>query len=249
MDTINKAKAQENKMGMFDNLVVESTEEIKVEEDSLGGGGFAKVDHTGFYGMTIVKAYAGVSTGGAFSVTIDMKSDEGAFFNMTEYITSGTAKGCKNYYIDKDGNKKYLPGYNKIKALDALLGNDRAYPATEKKQLMIWDYDMKKELPVEKEAITGWFGKKIGVLITKKLEDKYNDETNSREVYEVQHFLDAESGKTRNEKTAGLSGFKQKWLDANPIDKVIDKRDKSKGSSTNNGSNAGGESSEPNPFG
>jgi len=151
-------------MGMFDNLEVET--DIEVQEDKVGGG-FAKIDHTGFYGMTIEKAYAGVSTGGAFSVTIHMKSKEGAFFTATEYITSGTAKGCKNYYLDKDGNKQYLPGYNKIKALDSLLGGSDAYPKTEKKNLMIWDRDAGKELPTEKEAITSWFGKEIGTLIMK----------------------------------------------------------------------------------
>ena len=221
-------------MGMFDNLEVETG--IEVSEDKVGGGGFAKVDHTGYYGMEIQKAYAGVSSGGAFSVTIEMKSDEGAFFTVTEYITSGTSKGCKNYYLDKEGNKQYLPGYNKIKALDSLLGNVRDYPATEKKNLMLWDYDLKQELPTEKEAITSWFGKKIGVLISKILEDKqvkggdnkYYPSADIREIYDIQHFVDYVSGKTRNEITAGTSGFKDKWIASNPDDKVIDKRKLSK---------------------
>jgi len=93
---------------------------------------------------------------------------------------------------------------------------------------MIWDRDAKQELPTEKEAITSWFGKKIGLLITKIVEDKYNEEHKSRDVYDVQHILDYETGQTRNEKTSGKTGFKDKWLEANPIDKVIDKRDKSK---------------------
>ena len=236
-------------MGMFDNLEVEK--DITVEtEDKIGGGGFAKVDHTGFYDMEIVKAYAGVSQpsdwskGGAYNVTIEMKSSEGAFFTLTEYITSGTEKGCKNYYI-KDGVKNYLPGYSKIKALDSLLGNDRDYPATEKKNLMIWDYDQSKELPVEKEAITSWFGKRVGVLITKKLEDKFSNKTESVAKYEVQHFLDPVTGQTRNEKTAGVSGFKDKWLVANPADKVIDKRKESK----NSGGGSDTSTPDDSPFG
>ena len=218
-------------MGMFDNLEVETG--IEVSEDRVGGGGFAKVDHTGYYGMEIQKAYAGVSSGGAFSVTIEMKSDEGAFFTVTEYITSGTAKGCKNYYMDKDGNKQYLPGYSKIKALDALLtGSNKDYPSTDKKNIMLWDRDAGKELPTEKEVITSWFGKDINVLVMKILEDKYNNTSVTREVYEVQHFLDSVTNQTRNEKTAGIYGFADKWVAANPEDKVIDKRKDSKGSST-----------------
>lgn len=237
-------------MGMFDNL--EKNEgAIAPQEDKIGG--FAKVDHTGRYKFTIEKAYAGVSSGGAFSVTVHFKTKEGAFFTMTEYITSGTKKGCKNYYLDKDGNKQYLPGYNKIKALDSLLGNDRDYPATEKKSLMIWDRDASKEMPTEKEAITSWFGKEVDGLVMKILEDKqvndgagkYVPTTESRELYEVQHFLDPVTGATRNEKTLGKTGFVDKWLLANPKDKVMDKRKMSKGST---GSGSTPEDTDDNPF-
>lgn len=221
-------------MGMFDNLEVETG--IEKPEDKIGGGIFAKVDHTGYYGMTIEKAYAGVSEGGAFSVTVHCKSDDGAFFTFTEYITSGTAKGCKNYYLDKDGKKQYLPGYNKIKALDSLLGGSTPYPKTEKKNLMIWDRDAGKELPMEKEAITSWFGKKVGLLIVKILEDKYNDETNFREVYDVQHVLEYNTGRTRNEITLGTSGFKDEWLKVNTPEKVVDKRKQSKDTPVTNNS-------------
>lgn len=27
------------------------------------------------------------------------------------WMTSGTAKGCKNYYEDRNGTKQYLPGF------------------------------------------------------------------------------------------------------------------------------------------
>lgn len=242
-------------MGMFDNLEVET--DIEVQEDKVGGGGFAKVDHTGYYGFTIEKAYAGQSPikengdGGAYFVTIKMKSDEGAFFDVTEYITSGNKKGCKNYYFDKENNKQYLPGYNKIKALDSLLGGSDAYPKTEKKQIMLWDRDAEKELPVEKEVITGWFGKKVGGLVMKILEDKYRNPSETVEKYEMQHFLEYDTGRTRNEITLGTSGFKDKWLTANPEDKVYDKREVSKGSGS---AGAGGSNSttaddgQPNPF-
>jgi len=226
-------------MGMFDSLDIEN--DIEEAKDTVGG--FSKVDHTGFYKMKIEKAYAGMSSGGAFSVTIHMKSDKGALFTITEYITSGTAKGCKNYYLDKSGKKQYLPGYNKIKALDSLLtGSTAPYPTTEKKNLMIWDRDASKELPVEKEAVTAWFGKEIGVLVMKSMEDKYNDEATSVDKYEVQHFLDGTTNQTRNEKTLGESGFKDKWVVANPEDKVIDKRKQSKNPSANEATDMEGNS-------
>jgi len=235
MVMINKKKKEIN-MGMFDNLDVE-TDVVENTEDKVGGGGFTRVDHTGFYGMTIEKAFAGQSPmkengdGGAYFVTIKMKSDDGAFFDITEYITGGTKKGCKNYYLDKDGNKQYLPGYNKIKALDSMLGGTDIYPKTEKKTIELWDRDASKELPIEKEVITGWFGKKIGVLVMKILEDKWDNKTVTATKFEVQHYLDGATGLTRNEKTAGTSGFKDKWLAKNTVDTVYDKRKQSKNSS------------------
>ena len=155
-------------MGMFDDLGVEAG--IEEAKDTVGG--FAKIDKTGYYPMTIEKAYAGQSTGGAYSVTVHLKSDAGARLTVTEYITSGTAKGCKNYYLDANGKKQYLPGYNKIKSLDALLGFERNYPKTETGKVMLWDKDLSKEIPQEREVIKEWTGKKIGTLIKIGLEDK-----------------------------------------------------------------------------
>ncbi len=209
-------------MSFFKNLKV--ADDVVVVVDKVGGE-FAKVDSTGLYNFTIEKAYAGQSSGGAYSVTIHFKEDNGAKFSTTEYITSGTEKGCKEYYIDKKtGAKQYLPGYNKIKNLDALIGFDRDFPETKSAQVMLWDYDSKSELPVEKDVITEWIGKKVSALIIKRLEDKYNNTTEVATKYEVEHFLDNKTLQTRNEKVAGLFGFKDKWLAKHPSDFVIDKR-------------------------
>ena len=173
-------------MSLFNDIEIE---DLGLAEDKVGGGSFGRFEKTGYYDVVIEKAYAGVSSGGAFSVNLTLKREDGAKLNVIEYISSGTAKGCKNYYLDKDDNKVYLPGYNKIKNLDALLGFDRAYPKTEEDKVMLWDKDLKKELPVDKEVIKEWLGKKIGILVVKKLEDKYGEETNYREVFDVEHFL------------------------------------------------------------
>lgn len=212
-------------MSLFQDLQVET--DIKPVEDRVGGD-FSRVDKTGLYNFTIEKAFAGQSDSGAYSVTIHFKEDNGAKFNVTEYITSGSAKGCKNYYLDKNGNKNYLPGYNKIKNLDALIGFDRAYPKTTKGKIMLYDFDAKSELPVEKEVITEWIGKKVSALIIKRLEDKYSNPTEIATKFEVEHFLDYTTKQTRNEKVAGLNGFKDKWLDKHNEEFVIDKRVESK---------------------
>lgn len=216
-------------MSLFQDLQVEN--DIAVVEDKVGGG-FAKIETTGLYNFTIEKAFAGQSDSGAYSVTIHLKADNGAKLQITEYITSGSAKGCKNYYLDKTGAKQFLPGYNKIKNLDALIGYDRNYPKTTKGQIMLWDYDSKAELPVEKEVITEWIGKKVSALIIKRLEDKYSNPLQAVTKYEVEHFLDSKTSQTRNEKVAGLFGFSDKWLSKHPSTFVSDKRVQSKNAST-----------------
>jgi len=211
-------------MSLFAGIEIEN--DVEVQEDKVGG--YAKFETTGAYSVVIEKAYAGVSSGGAYSVNLTLKREDGAKLNVTEWISSGSAKGCKNYYIDKNGKKQYLPGYNKIKNLDAILGFDRAYPKTEKGNVMLWDRDLSKEIPQEKDIITQWLGKEIDILVIKKLEDKYNDTTKSREVFDVEHFLDSKTGKTRNEIVAGTSGFKDKWLAKYTQDFVKDIRVDSK---------------------
>lgn len=221
-------------MGMFDGLEIGNG----VEEQKDIVGGFAKVDHTGLYDFEIVKAYADVAGSGAFSVTVHFKSDKGANFRVTEYISSGTKKGCKNYYIDKNGNKQFLPGYNKIKNLDSLLGFNRDYPSTTSGQVMLWDRDLSKEVPQPKEVITEWVGKKVSALVMKKYLDKqvmnedtgkYEPTSESKVEYEVQHFLNHDTKQTRNEIVAGENGFKDKWLNKFDENFIMDKRDKSKG--------------------
>lgn len=219
-------------MSMFAGLDVDTS--IKVQEDRIGG---ARFDETGFSVCKITKAFAGQSSGGAYSVTLHLQRKDGAKTVVTEYITSGTAKGCKNYYLDKSGNKQYLPGYNKIKSLDALLGFERGYPSTTAGNVMLWDKDLGKEIPQPKEVITDWVGKEIGILGKIFVEDKtvkneatgaYEPIAEFRKGFEVEHFVDAISGLTRNEKTAGDTGFKDKWLNAFKPDFIKDTRVASK---------------------
>ena len=218
-------------MGMFDNIEIEK--DLVEVEDSVGG--FKKFDKTGFYTGIIEKAYAKVSDGGAFGVVTHIKRADGAVLVNTEWITSGTAKGCKNYWLDKDGNKNPLPGYTNIHNLDGILGYDRDYPKTEKGNVMLYDFDLKTEIPTEVEIISEWVGKEIGLLGQILLEDKWSNKTESVTKFEVKHFLDSKTGKTRNEQISGNAGFKEKWIKAYNEDFVVDRRKDSKGTVSSGG--------------
>lgn len=212
-------------MSFFDDIEVEN---LGLDEDKVGGV-FAKIDKTSFNEMTITKAYVGEYDSGAKYIVLALERDDKAKLSWRGIVSSGKAKGCKSYYLDKDGNKKNLPDYNKMKALDELLtGANRAYPALTKGVVLMYNADLKSEVPEEKLVINEWIGKRVGILVKKKIEDDYNDETKPRTLFEVDHFLDVKSGRTRNEIVAGKSGFKEKWLETFKEDYVQDVRVKSK---------------------
>lgn len=243
-------------MGMFDNL--NTAEPIAVEEDSIGG--FAKIDKTGAYDFVVDQAYGGQSKGGAFFIKLRLKAENGATLNMTEYITSGSEKGTRPYYIDKTtGKQRPLPGYSKINSLDVLLtGNAGQYPATENKTIMIWNKEANKEVPTPAEVVTGWIGKPITALVKINREFKqaknaagdYVDTTETRDFAEVEHFVDPVTHQTRNEKIAGKTTdlIHDQFLERFAADYVAD-RTKSK---NKDGAPAAGTSTPPpadSPFG
>jgi len=97
-------------MSMFDlgkDVVVE------VEKDSLGGGVF----ESDVYDFKIDMAYLSKATSGAMAVNLTYKASNGKTLRVTDYISSGDAKGNSFTYVDKEGNKKPLPGYAKLDTL------------------------------------------------------------------------------------------------------------------------------------
>lgn len=99
-------------MSLLANLT--SDESIANEKDSVGGGG---VLESNIYPAKVTLAYVTKSGGGALGLVISAKTTEGRDIKQTLWMTSGTEKGCKNYY-EKDGQKHYLPGYLAANALE-----------------------------------------------------------------------------------------------------------------------------------
>lgn len=134
------------------------------------------------YGAEIKMAFAGQSAGGARSVTLQLKLDNGKDYSETVYVSN---REGKNIY-KKDDKEFYLPGF--------LLINNIAIMATEKnlfdlaehvetRTVKIYDYDAKKELPQDVPAIIPLIGKRIMVAILEKEEPKtaLNTTTNKYE--------------------------------------------------------------------
>lgn len=152
-------------MGIFNNL---NTEGLEKSEDRLGG--FSALD-TDVYTGTVKLAYAGKSDGGAMNVTVILDLG-GKDYRETVYVTN---KKGENFFLNKqDKSKKVpLPGFTVINDLcicttEAPLSEQ----ATEEKQVMIYDYDQKKELPQAAEVLIDLIGKPVSVAIVNTLENK-----------------------------------------------------------------------------
>jgi len=215
--------------GMFAGI--DQSVEVKVEDEKLSGGGY--ISETGIYDFVVDRAYGGQSDGGAYFIDVRLKTEDGKTMNVREYITSGTEKGVRPYYIDKDGKQRALPGYAKMNALDVLLtGNKEQYPSTEAKTIMLWNKDAEKEVPTEAQVVTGWIGKPITGLVrmvrefkqAKNPSGKWVPTSETKESAEIVHFVDAITGQTRAEKLAGKDAIvKEQFASKFKSDFVLDR--------------------------
>ncbi len=160
---------------MNENLMMDET--IQDEADVLGGSFILDTD---MYDMVIEVAYKGVSEGGANSLSVILKDQQGRTHKETFWITSGTAKGCKNYYFMKDRKtgkptekKQYLPGFSKANHLCLLAtGKSIAEIPTETKQLSLYNFKEKKEILTEVEVLTALSGTDVTVGIVRQTVNK-----------------------------------------------------------------------------
>lgn len=175
-------------MSFLDKL--KTSKEIGNETNTLGGGG--GILESGAYNTTIETAYFDTSSGGAMSLNLVFKDSSGRSLRQTIYVTSGTAKGCNNFYIDKrTGEKKYLPGFNTANSLCLLAtGEEISAQEIETKTLMIYDYDAKKETPQQKEVVMTLLGQDITLGIMKVIENKREQDSSGA-------WVAASSGATR----------------------------------------------------
>lgn len=207
--------------------------DVKVEEevDTLGGGSFTW--DTGLYDVVVDSVYMDQSSGGAWNLNFVFKTADGKTLNSTQYVTSGTAKGTRNYYETKDGKKKYLPGF--------VTANDIAVCATgkelkdlepENKIVEIYDFDLKKKVPTEKPVFMDIIGKplKLGVHKVKEYKNVKNDAGEYVPSADIKEFNEISKaftvdGFTTVELKAGATEaeFITKWVEKNTKDFVKDK--------------------------
>lgn len=210
---------------------------IAQESDSVGGNSALE---SGLYPMKIVMAYLNKAGSGALGLVLTLKTGSREV-RQTLWMTSGTAKGGKNYY-EKDGEKHFLPGFNHANAL-ALLTNGVEISAmeTETKVVKVYSPEAKAEVPTKVDVLTDLLGKDILVGLIKQKVDKTKKNDNgiymatgeTREENEIDKLFRAEDRMTTSEIRAGsetatfVDTWDAKWSGLT--------KDKSKGVAANSG--------------
>lgn len=155
-------------MNMLANLSTDAS--IATEKDSIGG---SRTLDSGLYGCTVSMAYINKSAGGAMGLVLTLKTAEGNEVRQTLWMTSGTAKGCKNYYEDKQGAKQYLPGFTHANALCLLtVGKEISALETETKVVNVYSPEAKAEVPTKVEVLMDLLNQEIIVGLIKQNVDK-----------------------------------------------------------------------------
>ena len=206
-------------MSLLANLT--SDESIANEKDSVGGG---VVLESNIYSAKVTLAYVTKSGGGALGLVISAKTTEGHDIKQTLWMTSGTEKGCKNYY-EKDGQKNYLPGYLAANALALLTtGKEISGLETETKVVNVYNSDAKAEVPTKVEMVMDLLGKEILIGLIKQTVNKtkkdevtgvYLPTGETRDENEIDKFFRASDRKTTAEIRAQVeeAKFADTWLE------------------------------------
>lgn len=204
-------------MSLLSGLTTDTS--IADEKDSVGGG-YAPLD-SGLYPATISLAYVSKSSGGAIGLNLVLTTEAGKDIRQTLWMTSGTAKGCKNYYEDKAGDKQYLPGFLHANALALLtVGKEIGQLDTEKKVINLYSAEAKAEVPTPVDMLTDLLGQEILVGLIKQVVDKnvktdagYVPSGETREENEIDKFFRASDRKTTAEIRAQASEavFVETW--------------------------------------
>jgi hypothetical protein len=143
-------------------------------------------------------------------------------------MTSGDKKGNKNYYVDKEGNQKYLPGFLLANSLGLLtVGKEigELAGAAENKVVKLYSFTEKKEVPTEVPVLVELLGQEIYAAVIKQVVDKnakaadgsYQPTGETREENEIDKFFRAKDKMTTAEIRAGaeepafFNTWKEKW--------------------------------------
>ena len=154
-------------MSLLKKLTTDAS--IENETDSVG---YAGALDSGVYLVTIELAYVIEAEGGATGLVLNAKTADDREIRQTLWMTSGRAKGSKNYY-ERDGKKHYLPGFLHAQSLALLtVGKDISDLELETKVVKVYNRESKAEVPTPVEMVVDLLGKEIYLGIQRQTVDR-----------------------------------------------------------------------------
>lgn len=151
-------------------LAALQTDDAIALDTNVVSASYERIDASKIYDGTITYAYLHTAKSGALALALHFKSSGGANYRETVYMTSGTAKGGNNYYVDKNGKKQYLPGFVVANSLALLAaGKGIGEISTEEKVIKLYDYQAKAEVPTTVQMFTDLVNKPVKLGIRKQV--------------------------------------------------------------------------------
>lgn len=201
-----------------------TSNDIAAEKDSVGGG---FVLDSNVYNFTIKLAYLQKAASDALALVVHLTTEDNKDVRQQFWMTSGKEKGCKNYFVDKKGEKQYLPGFNMANSLCLLtVGKEISQMETETKVINLYSSEAKAEVPTNVAMLTELLGKQVlGGLIkqvvgktAKDAAGNYQPTGETREENELDKLFRERDGKTTAEILAQapeavfIETWKKKWV-------------------------------------
>lgn len=203
------------------NLAIDDSVEVQTNDVPVTSG--SRIQDTGIYKAKIELAYLTESGGGATGLVLHLKEQPFGNFTHKEtlWVTSGNAKGKRNYYVTPEGAKRLLPGMQMAEDLCQLLvGKSLADVTVEKKMVKLWSYDAQEEVPTEVPVLMDLIGKDVQMALQKVVENKnaktdngWRPTNEKRESNQVDKFFDEEGLTLAEKKTGSDPKYAKQWND------------------------------------
>ena len=205
----------------------------EVEDDFIGGGGVLSTD---IYPATIKYAFVGkAQNSDARNLTICLKVNG---LEISRQIWMTNRNGDVTYTDKKTKEDKNLPGYNQVNGLCMLLcSKEVGDMEVEEKQLSLYDYESKKEIPQAVDCFVELHGLNLQVAIQEQIVDKtekneasgeYEPTGETRNINEFIKFFPEDKLVTISEVAhfvKSLGGDFEEVLQGGDIGKAINKMD------------------------
>lgn len=202
--------------------VAKTDDNIENETDFVGGG----LLESGLYAAEVTLAWLEKKSSGAVFLNLTIKTDSGQEHREGLCLASGDAKGNKNYYETKTGERRYLPGFNTANSLALLAcGKELGEMDTEQKLINVYNVEAKAEVPTKVEMVMDLLGARAIFGIQKQTVDKnakgddgqYHPTGETRDTNEIDKVFREKDRMTTSEiraqadEAAFINVWEQKW--------------------------------------